>query len=220
MLQLIKLNQKDKNMYSNEEKAKVNNSRVQIRSTIQKMNNIKQCVGLDDNRPDAIRQRKLRDNANSTMYRVDNNNVVQLARDIAERNWTVINQYSRDQAQRVITAFINSGYTIYEIPRRVVRTMDLLGHGEQVYAHGRGGSDSGTQGDTMGRIQDCVNELIEWARNNPKPKKEKSTKKNHHNQGGGGDKGGKGGKDNDHSGGDGRIGTGHLASWITGIKAW
>lgn len=213
--------QKDKDMYSNIERFKVDKGRVRIGSTIQKVNRVKQCVGYIDNRPETIIQQKLRDSVNNIRHTLDNNNVIQLSINTANRNWRIINQYSHDQAQRVITAFINAGYTIYEVHGQVVQTMDRLGHGNQVYAHGRGGSDSGTQGNTMGRIQECVNELVQWAKNNPKSKKEKNTKGNHHNQGGsGGDKDGDGGKGSEVSGGDDKIGTGHLASWITGIKAW
>ena len=180
-------------------------------------NNNKANFQLADNRPRSVVQKKEHSAVNN------NQPVIQLSKEIALRNWRVVNQYARDQAESAVRAFLRAGYTAVETGRMIVPLINDLGHGEQVFAHGSGGSDSGTQGDTMGRIRACVTDLINWANENPKPESEKKS-------GGGGkrDDGGdkdkkdkKGKKDKDDGpGGGNTFGTGHLASWITGISAW
>ncbi|MCB0207861.1 MAG: hypothetical protein KDJ52_00945 [Anaerolineae bacterium] len=170
-----------------------------------------------DKRPEAIAQRKLQELANSSQMAKSTYNVIQLSKDIAQRNWRIVNQYSRDQAKRAVRALLRAGYTPDETGRMIVPLIDRLGHGLQVFAHGTGGSDSGTQGDTMGRIRNCVNDLVAWAAANPKEEKRSSPS---HKRAGGGGNGGKKDDDDSKDGGSKHIGTGHLASWQTGIPAW
>ncbi|MEW5288387.1 hypothetical protein ABW286_04200 [Erwinia papayae] len=202
---------------------KENKTRRATNSSAHNKYNVKQRVHLSAARPESVLHQKLQDHLHNSKLSANAYGVMQLSRDIAQRNWRTVNQYSRDQAENVARQFLRAGYTAEEAGRMIVPLIDRLGHGEQVFAHGSGGSDSGTQGDTMERIRSCVNDLLEWVRANPKPKEEKkSADKNHYQGGNGGGKGGKGGKKDDASdgGGDKPIGTGHLASWITGVPAW
>ncbi len=143
---------------------------------------------------------------------------IQMSRDIAQRNWRTINQYSRDQAERADRAFLRAGYPPEQAGRLILSLIDQLGYGNQVFAHGRGGSDSGTQGDTMARITACVNALVNWANNNPKLKEEKKSSRSYERKDKDGDDKDKGGGDS--TGGNKELGTGSQASWITGIPSW
>jgi len=171
------------------------------------------AMPLQDNRPLQVLQKK---SANT-------GGVIQFTREIAQRNWDTITGYSGDQHARVIHAFNRANYTLDDINRMIVRLIDNLGYGDVNFAHGRGNSDSGTQGDTMGSIGECVDALVAWA--NAHPKREEEKKVYTGPKDGSGDKDKKGKKDRDGGGGGAGtgskpMGTGHLASWITGVSAW
>lgn len=194
----------------------------------QKSQNLNNKVGSKNSNSNFyLQDNRITTQTNSTktlQAKVNTNSVIQFSRETAQRNWRVVVQYASDQANNVDRAFLRAGYAPVEAGRLIVRLTDELGYGDQLFAHGSGSSGSGMQGDTMPRIRALVQALIDWAQNNPKP--ESSSKKGDGSKrgDGDGDKKDKKPKKDDDKGGGGSggsvLGTGHLASWVTGVPAW
>lgn len=140
-------------------------------------------------------------------------------RDVRRHNVGIVVGYSTDTGRRVRDAFIDVGYTIDNWERAAARALTGTEWHYSTIAHGLGTSTSGTRGGTHEDIQACAEHLIRWAAQHPAPEKSKS--KQHYGSHSSRKDPGKDRKDEDPgSSGGGSVGTGHLASWLTGVPAW
>jgi hypothetical protein len=133
-------------------------------------------------------------------------------------NVNVVCSYSVDTGKRVRDAFIDAGYTLGNWQAAAVKALKNTEWHHSTIAHGLGSSTSGVRGGTKEDIQACADHLVRWAAEHPAEKKTKTKKYSGYtgpkkDPKDDPDKGGT-------SGGDRPYGTGHLASWITGVSAW
>ena len=115
-------------------------------------------------------------------------------------------------------AFLHAGYTLDNWVKAAVKALAGTEWHHSKIAHGLGGSTSGTRGGTHEDIQACADHLIHWAQTHPAPEKKKPKKG--YSGSTGPSKEWKKDEDPEGSSGGGSLGTGHLASWITGVPAW
>ena len=99
---------------------------------------------------------------NRTNLSSSSTKVAQLSVEIATHNWGVIQSYG-STGQKVLKAFLRSGYSLDDMETLIPRVMDDLGYGSKKIAHRRGGRGSGLNQKTQPLINSYADGLVGWA---------------------------------------------------------